>query len=167
MVMTLEGTAYYLYNVYSYWGATYTEGGDVCDYIYPPDYRVAGARDGTNGTRTAVKDRASRKAARAPGASQPRSAKHANRKARHPNRAAQPVANNMAGSQNYRHGNDVYATMEKTVYYGEATVFSGVVTTMAGPAKEKWDWGKFEFVPYFLDDGDWGTDTFGLDATYP
>lgn len=166
MVMTLEGTAYYLDYAYSYWGDTYTEGGDYCGYTYPPDDRVAGARDGTNGTRTAVKDRASRKAARAPGASQPRSATNKHAARRHPNRAAQPVANNMAGSQNYRHGNDVHATMEKVVFYGDAVVFSGAVTTLAGPAKEKWDWGKFEFVPYFGDYGDWGIDD-GLDATYP
>jgi hypothetical protein len=70
----------------------------------------------------------------------------------------------------YYNGHD---NNEQDVFQGEATIIMGVITSMAGQRKERWQEGVFEYVPFFDLDRGTGVNpinqpiTTGLDASVP
>lgn len=119
MVMSLEGYVYFVTTVYSYWAATDTTPTDACDVVNG----IAGVN---------------RRANNAQAAPQP-----TDRKVADNSKAAKPAGASSDASAQYYEGGHYE---NRPVFQGEAAVINGVVTTMAGPRKEKWDSGVFEFV---------------------
>jgi hypothetical protein len=70
------------------------------------------------------------------------------------------------GGGGYYNGHD---NNEQDVFQGEATIIMGVITSLAGQRKERWEEGVFEYVPYFELAGTPVNQpiTTGLDASVP
>jgi hypothetical protein len=126
MVMSLEGYVYYVSKVYSYWGETDTSSGDGkegdCDVIDP------------------FNDRLDRNAGNAKKVPQSTDKNVVDKTKASPVKPS--AASSDASAQYYEGGH----YDNKPVFAGEAAVINGVVTTMAGPRKEKYDSAVFEFV---------------------
>ncbi len=83
-----------------------------------------------------------------------------------------PTAELQYNGGGYYNGHD---NNEQDVFQGEATIIMGVITSLAGQRKERWEEGVFEYVPYFqLSTVDSTTGatinqpiTSGLDASVP
>jgi DNA replication initiation complex subunit (GINS family) len=120
MVMALEGYVYYVNSVYSYWDDATTSTGGFCDVV---DFA------GVN-----------RKAGNAKKAPQSTDKKAVDKTKAAPVKPA--AASSDASAQYYEGGH----YDNRPVFAGDAAVINGVVTTMAGPRKEKWDSGVFEYV---------------------
>jgi hypothetical protein len=137
MVMSLEGYVYGVGTVYTYWGETDTTQ-PGCDVItFAPNNIRAGARKAPQSTDRKVAD---------------------NTKAA----PAKPAAASSDASAQYYDGGHYE---DRNVFSGRAAVINGVVTTMAGPRKEKWDSGVFEFVVAYIQAGP--DAVTGLDPNVP
>jgi hypothetical protein len=145
MVMSLEGSVYFVAKAYSHYGrsATYTDSTtayDCADVIFGwgiLDNTRMGLRTG-NGTSKAGA-RSSPVLKRQPA-------------------AAAPVgtASLLAEAETQNYGGS-YHDDNRVVYEGQAVVINGIITAMSGPRKEKWDDGTFEHVLEFFkarDDGE-------------
>jgi len=153
MVMAMQGTAYRAVNAYSHWGPSGTQD-PTCFEALGPDQPLRMAEDqarDANGTTLP--------GARKPNRSMRRGVRAANR-----NPTAELQFN---GGGGYYNGHD---NNEQDVFVGEATIIMGVITSMAGQRKERWEEGVFEYVPFFqLATGTGVTQpiTTGLDASVP
>lgn len=151
MVMAMQGTAYRALTAYSHWGPSGTQ---------DPTCFEANGPDGPRLIAPDVAERAgngSAAATRRPARSLRRGVRTANRSP-----TAELQFNSGGG---YYNGHD---NNEQDVFAGEATIFMGVITSLAGQRKEKWDEGVFEYVPFFaLDTAINQPITTGLDASVP
>jgi len=135
-VLSLQGTVYRADTAYSYWGASLTD----ADCANP-------------GGLTAL----------VPNGTEPRIADARTRKGSRPARSAR-ISRQPAELQydTYGHGDHME---DRDVYSGEAVIIMGIVTSMAGQKKDKWDEGVFEYVLYF--DPAAQPVTTGLDGSIP
>jgi hypothetical protein len=116
MVMSLEGNIYTVSDVYSYWGETKNAAG-TCEDGFIDEFRMnADSREA------------------------PTAAKEA------PKAATKPAAASIASDASPKYYHDEGHYENRAVYGGTALVINGIVTSMAGPRREKWDSGVFEFV---------------------
>jgi hypothetical protein len=167
MVMSLQGTAYWAAMAYSHFGASSTLTGNCKAVGGNP------SSQGTTGNSAPGANRAvdngtvgARRPARQPAARQPA----------HP---TQPPTAEVAELQNtgygggYGGGYNILQQVKKDVYFAEATIIMGVITSMAGQRKDKWEEGVFEYVPMFGTGAATGQPgapalvTGGLDASVP
>lgn len=152
MVMAMQGTAYRAINAYSHWGPSQTQD-PTCFETWGPDQplRTAGEEGARDANGTAL-----------PGARRTRSLR---RGVRSVNRNPTAELQFNAGGGYYNGGHD---NNEQDVFVGEATIVMGVITSMAGQRKERWEEGVFEYVPFFeLATGINQPITTGLDASVP
>jgi len=153
MVMSMQGTAYRALTAYSHWGPSDTQD-PTCFETNGPDgpLRVAapdGGRQGVNGS-TAPATRKNSRAIR---------------------RGTRTVSRAPTAELQYNSGGGYYNghdNNEQDVFSGEATIFMGIITSLAGQRKEKWEEGVFEYVPYFqVNTAITQPITTGLDASVP
>jgi hypothetical protein len=77
------------------------------------------------------------------------------------------------GHAGYGGGYNLVTQVKKDVYFAEATIIMGVITSIAGQRKDKWEEGVFEYVPMFGTGALAGTPgapalvEVGLDASVP
>jgi len=150
MVMAMQGTAYRALVAYSHWGQSGTQDPTCFEALGPdrPLRMLDGERD-ANGTVIPGARRGSRALRR--------STRAVNR-----NPTAELQYNSGGG---YYNGHD---NNEQDVFSGEATIIMGVITSLAGQRKEKWEEGVFEYVPYFqVNTAITQPITTGLDASVP
>lgn len=129
MVMSLEGNIYGVGPVYSYWGETVTSDGTTCDDLVG-EFR----RGKSQGNRK--QDGDAKAPSAASGAPKPAVTK--------------PAAASIASDVSAQHYHDEGHYENRAVYGGSAYVINGIVDAMAGPRREKWDSGVFEFVLSFV-----------------
>jgi len=154
MVMAMQGTAYRAINAYSHWGPSQTQD-PTCFETWGPDQplRTAGEEGARDANGTAL-----------PGARRTRSLRRGVGRSVNRNPTAE-LQFNGGGYYNGGHDNN-----EQDVFVGEATIIMGVITSMAGQRKERWEEGVFEYVPFFQLATGTGVNqpiTTGLDASVP
>jgi hypothetical protein len=115
--MSLEGHIYGVASVYSYWGPSITEEAG-CDISGDAGLRLAGRRSANRGTKTPA-------AKKAP---------------------TSPSSASIAADASAQYYHDEGRYENRVVYSGSAIVINGIVNSIAGPRREKWDSGVFEYV---------------------
>jgi hypothetical protein len=121
--MSLEGHIYDVYSVYSYWAPRSTEGAG-CDIREGAWLRMAGRRSASRGAKTPA-------AKKAP---------------------ANPSSALIAADATAQYYHDEGRYENRVVYSGSAIVINGIVKSIAGPSRERWDSGVFEYVLLFEQD---------------
>ena len=142
MVMSMQGTAYRALTAYSHWGPSATQD-PSCFEAWGPDGPRFAAGGRANGTGIAAR----------------RNTRGIRRSV-----ARTPTAELQYNGGGYYNGHDAN---EQDVFSGEATIFIGIITSMAGQRKDKWEEGVFEYVPFFELAAGTQPITTGLDASVP
>lgn len=127
MVMSLEGSLYFVNKAYSHSGRsnTYAFGGECGYYV---DIARRAQRTG-NTTRSGAHSKMAKSGTHKPAGA-----------------AARP-ASQFAETQDYGAS---YHDDNRVVYEGQAVVINGLVTAVSGPRKEKWEDGTFEHTVDFF-----------------
>jgi hypothetical protein len=159
MVMSLQGTAYYAAQAYSHFTATTTLTGNCADV-------GGGSPNGEGANRQGARSR--NRNSTTVGARRP--ARQVTR--RQPVAAPLPTPREVAELQNTGYGRSgyggapiIFQQVKRDVFVGDATIIMGVITSMAGQRKERWEEGEFEYVPWYNPEVD--PISTGLDATIP